>query len=435
MLLDGHRLIVLAALVLTAVAASGCGGNERPLRIGVVADCVGAYRELEDAELSAAVLPLIQRGARLRGRRAADGLESGLIAGRPVELVPGCIEAFEFSVLNLEVRRLVEREHVDAVVAAGTGPDEVVLRDIAARYPRIAFLPVVHGPREVTLHRPTPNLFRFVGDHGQGVAGLGDYAYRRLGWRRAAVAFAQWDPGWLPRDAFAAEFCALGGQVVGELGIDLGTAGQAGASALRNVDGVAVFASSISRPAGFLQRLARRLDDPTRMLLVGPGIMDDPGVLGATGNALAGVTGSSYVDPARMRAYLRAYARAFPGVPARVARSELVTGYRDAVEALVQAFERADGSHTRLQAQLARLRIDLLGGRVRLDENRQAVISTSLVRVPDRANATEPPVLVDTIREVDQSVGGLLAAGHAPGFGAVTCRKGRQPPPWTRSGR
>ena len=42
--------------------------------------------------------------------------------------------------------------------------------------------------------------------------------------------------------------------------------------------------------------------------------------------------------PASDDAYRRAYAQAFPGAPLDIATSELVTGYRDAVEALMQAF-------------------------------------------------------------------------------------------------
>ena len=118
------------------------------------------------------------------------------VAGRRVELVRGCTEAFEFSTLTRELRRMTEVEHVDAVVAAGTGPDELVMRDVARGHPNVLFVPVVHGPREVTLREPTPNVLRFAADYGQGVAGLATYAYRRLGWRRAAVVLGNWDAGW-----------------------------------------------------------------------------------------------------------------------------------------------------------------------------------------------------------------------------------------------
>ena len=41
---------------------------------------------------------------------------------------------------------------------------------------------------ELTLTDPAPNVFRFVLDAAQYAAGLGNYAYRQLGWRTAATA-------------------------------------------------------------------------------------------------------------------------------------------------------------------------------------------------------------------------------------------------------
>ena len=205
------RLLLAAALVVVALTAA-CS-EQPPLRIGVITDCTGIYRALEDAELSGASLPLIERGARLQGKRASDGIGPAEVAGRRVELVRGCTESLEFSTLTSELRRLAEREHVDVIVAGTIGPDEVIVREVARRYPHVLFVPVVRGPREVTLHRPAPNLYRFAADHGQGVAGLAHHAYHALGWRRVAIVAPGWDGGWSGRDAFTAEFCALGGRV------------------------------------------------------------------------------------------------------------------------------------------------------------------------------------------------------------------------------
>ena len=425
---ERHRLRVLAALLAAGLVAwSACGEEERPLRVGVVVDCVGIGRPLRDAELSGAQLPLIERGAERNGRLPRGGVREVEVAGRPVELVPGCTEALEFSMLTREVRRLAEIEKVDAVVAAGTGPDEVVMRDLARAHPDVVFLPVVHGPREVTLDQRAPNLFRFAGDYGQGVAGLATHAYRELGWRRAAVVIGNWYSGWLERDAFVAEFCALGGTVTDQIPVDaFDERGRDATRVPRDVDGVAVFTGQFFTPAAFITRLAARLDHPARELVVGPGVVDAPEVLRATAGALDGVASSSQVDPILMRKYLRRYVRAFPGASTGTARSEAVTGYRDAVEALMQAFERAEGRTERLPAELARLRLELLGGPVRLDGNGQAVASTSLVRIHPATPAGEEPVLtsLDRIDDVDQSVGGLLGPAHEPSSNPARCRRG-----------
>src|SRR3954470_17945162 len=300
------------AAIAAAAVATGCGAEKPPLRIGVISDCVGVYRSLNTAEISGAELPLIERGARRLDDRPGGAMAPARVAGRQVQIVSGCTEVLEYSTLTTEVRRLIEREHVDAIVAAGIGSDEVALRDIAARYPHVIFLPVVHGPREVTTRHTVSNLFRVEGDDDQGAAGLGTYAYRTLGWRRAAMVVASWDPGWGERDAFMAEFCALGGRITKQVSPvgPFDATGKDAEDVPRDVDGVAVFAMSFFAPQRLIQRLAHARRDPARSVVVGAAVADDPGLRAAVGRSLAGVTASSFVDPARLRAYRRAYARA-----------------------------------------------------------------------------------------------------------------------------
>ena len=78
----------------------------------------------------------------------------------------------------------------------------------------MTFLASEMGSQETTLRDPPPNLFRFAPTGAQTTAGLGTYAYRDLGWRRAVVVAEDWYPGWESAAGFVAEFCALGGDVV-----------------------------------------------------------------------------------------------------------------------------------------------------------------------------------------------------------------------------
>ena len=402
----------LAALALAAVAA--CGGTE-PMRIGVVVDCMGVQRPLKAAEESGAQLPLLERG----GRRDGDALATATVGGRPVELVPACIESLGFSMLTRELRRLAEDEDVDAVVAASTGLDEMVLRDVARTHPAVSFVAIAHGPREVTLQAPAPNLYRFEADYGQGVAGLATYAYDTLGWRRVAIVDASWVIGWAHRDAFAAEFCALGGRVTDQIGIPvLDPQGRDAASVPTEADGVAVFTARFAGPERFLRRLGARLGE--QRMVVGPGVIDDPQLLATMRRPLDGVVGTSHDDPQHVEAFMERHHRYFPGMPAAVAADDAVTGYFEAVEVLLQALEHADGDVQRLPAALADLRTELLGGTVRLDEHRQAVTSTSLVRID--GTGSSPPVERIAVRDsVDQSLGGLLADDLRPDDRPAAC--------------
>src|SRR5437870_13693406 len=90
----------ILSLVLLAGLVQACERDQPPpVRVGVLADCVGAARSLRDATMSGAELPLLQRGASLRGAKPGDGVTPATVAGRPVELVTGCSEGGEYSVL------------------------------------------------------------------------------------------------------------------------------------------------------------------------------------------------------------------------------------------------------------------------------------------------------------------------------------------------
>jgi branched-chain amino acid transport system substrate-binding protein len=419
------RRLAAVAIVLVALTAAGCAGDdERPLRIGVLVDCLGPFRSSEDASLAGAELPLLERGARLVGRRPADGVTKAQVAGHTVELVHGCVEGGELTTVIDEARRLVELEHVDAVVG-GTWPgDGIAMRAVAQRYPDVAFMPASAGPREVTLQTPASNLFRVAPDYVQVVAGLAAYAYRELGWRRVAVVADDWEGGWAGGDAFAAEFCSLGGRVARRstigFGMDDGDLGDVRTGA----DGVAVLASRLFDPTQLLRRLAREADDPARELVLGPFVTYDGSLRRSVARELEGVVGSAVLPPPgtpTLDAYLRAYREAFPGLPADAALGDYSPGYRDAVETIVQAFERADGDlsrgRERFRAELAAPADGLLRGSARLDRNRQAMVATPLVRLNRDGSLTR----IGAARPVDQSLGGLLAPSFEPRRSEQTC--------------
>ena len=422
---------VIAALVLGAGACGGSG--ERPLRVGVIVDCQGAYRALRDVELSGAQLPLMVRGAERKGREPADGLTAAHVAGRPVEVVQGCSESGELAALTQVARLLVERMNVDVVVEGGVfSVDGIVLRQVAGRYPDVPFVAAANGPREVTLQAQPASLYRVAADYGQGVAGLATYAFRELGWRRVAVAAEDWVPGWGAETAFVREFCALGGRVTRRVALVPGGPPNDPARVPLDVDGVAVLASRNAVTSDYLRAVARRVGAPARRLVLGPEITGDADLLRGTGSTLQGVVGSAYTPPAAtsadVRSYLRAYSRANPGAPAGEALNPLVASYRNAVEAVMVAFERAHGElshdHRELRAGLARLQTRLLGVPVRMDAHGQAVVSTTLMRLGD-------PIAARTVSGVDQSIGGLVPVDYVPGEAGQACR--RAPPPrWAR---
>jgi branched-chain amino acid transport system substrate-binding protein len=431
--MPGRFAVLVVALAALAVAGGGCGSDKQTVRIGVLTDCQGPLRGFEDAQLSGAELPFLRRGARLVGPGPGGGVTAIEEGGRRIELVRGCQESGEHTVYIEEARRLLETEQVDAIV----GGASVVARDLARRYPNVPFVSTFWNEQEVTLRRPASNVFRFSPDHAQQVAGLGTYAYRELGWRRAGVVAGDQPAGWAGAAAFTAEFCALGGRVVtttyrsiftGRPDVVVRTLGA-------RPDGVAAFLNFLDDPATILGALATGLDDPRRLLLWTHSL-EDPAVLQRLGARLDGVVGTTWLpaSPPRgvLREYLTTHRAAFPGLPAFLGAQSWVIDYHNAIEATLTALERVESSDVSagLRQELGRAQIDLPGGTVTLDRNRQAVRDGYLSKVVVDGGKTrfEPVRLVPG---VEQTFGGLLSEAPPPGARTQPCRRAA-PPAWAR---
>jgi branched-chain amino acid transport system substrate-binding protein len=430
----------LAAIACAAVGVTGCEDEREPVRIGVVVECSGLVEVFRQPMLAGAELPFLQRGARRKGRSPADGLTGASAGGRPVELIEGCTEVGDFTLLITETRRLIETEGADVIIGPVGETEGTVMHRIAARHPGTTFLLGASAARAVTLREPRPNVFRFVADGAQQAAGLGAYARRDLGWRRAAVVFDDAAGSWEPAAGFVAEFCALGGRVVAREVLS-GTAAPdraLGARLARRVDGVALIDTFIS-PADFLRGYARRVARlPQRLVLNGFGFTL-PGALAPRGVNLTGVVFGLDIQPAserpQWRAYVRAHERAFPGIAPSFASSPLVFPVYLSAEAVARALERTGGKvgvrQRRLRAALRALAFDGPAGPARLDRNRQAIVSVHLRRIASR-RADEPTRPFRIVRGVEQSFAGAFNR-HTPSptRDRPRCRRGRVPS-WAR---
>ena len=409
------------------------------MRIGLLTDCRGLFSGYEAGALAGAELPLLERGARLVNGNPSGGVSRARVAGRDVEFIRGCTETSEFTILVEEARRLVEVENVDAVVGPISEADGLVVRELARKHPEVVFIPAWSGAQELTLRHPLANVYRFDTDEAQDVAGLGSYAYRELGWRRAAVVADPSPVGWQEEAAFVAEFCALGGNVTARLSTQSDLGNRKIERALRGADGVAALAfGGLFSPPGFLPALARTVGSPEARLVVGTYVLDDSNTLAPVAGPPAGVVGASSIPPANstpaMREYRTAFSKAFPGLPPTDAETPIVLAFHDAMEGLLRGLEAADGDlsngRQRLREKLAHVQLDLPSSPVRLDLNRQAVRNTYLERVSRRAGKRVLR-LVKVVPEVEQTFGGLLSNATAPGPGSQPCRKAT-PPSWTR---
>jgi branched-chain amino acid transport system substrate-binding protein len=424
-----------AAACLTLVSA-GCGEQEPPIRVAVLTECIGPEEAHKESILAAAQLPLIERGARPRGPGPAAGLEGASFGGRPVEMLVGCTNIPNLSGLIVEVRRLIETSGADVIIGPAGDTGGIVVRRLAARYPNVTFVLGASGAQATTLSDPQPNVFRFVADGAQKTAGLAAHAYTDLGWRRAALVMDPLPHSWEQAAGFVAEFCALGGTVVSrDLAFGDAAADRALAARLsRRADGTMLI-STFTNLGRFLRAYDRETATLPRRLVLTGFAFAQPGGLSPRGIDLSGVVlgGDVPLDSERpqWRRLQRAYARVFPQLPPESAHGPLEFAPYMAAEALARALEQVEGDlgrdGRRLRAALSKVAFDGPAGPVRLDRNRQAIVSVHLRRIEGRGRRART-VPFRVVEEVDQSFAGAFDAGTpAPSFESPTCRRGPVP--------
>jgi branched-chain amino acid transport system substrate-binding protein len=432
------RLAGLAAAAALALAASGCGGSSKGLRVGVLIDCHGVFSAVSESVLAAAELPFLERGGRLAGPKPGDGIAAAEVGGVPVKIVTGCAEVTYLSQLIENVRRLVERDKVDVVVGPMLGEtDGEVVRELARRYPDVTFLLGYTRAQETTLHRPTPNVFRFTPDEAQSTAGLGAYAFHQLGWRRAEVVVADSSQTWPQAAGFIAEFCSLGGQIE-RIPMPRSGSGNASTRIPADADGVVALTRFAGDTAQFVAAYAQQQKDLARHLLLGPDslVFADRKILRGLAPMLSGVvvsTSREYRTTApAWRAFLRRYAAHFRTLAVfdNPANNPLYISYYTAGEVLARALERSQAGGDALRQALAGTRVEGPAGSVRLDRNRQAIVPTYLVRFDPASPSLLPTMKV--VPNVEQSFGGYFDADTPPpSLTQPGCHRA-PPPAWAR---
>ena len=333
------RVVLGALAVGLAVLAGGCSaGGTGVIRIGVIGDCEGSFSFGYESALAGAELPLIDRGARLRGAKPSDGIKSASAAGKRVELLFGC-ERSNRATAIAELRRLVEQEGANAVVGLNISHEGLVMRDYARQQPGVTFI-FAGIDQSTTLKAPSPNVFRFRPGPAQWAAGLGAYAYRELGWRSAVTISEDDFFGWTSVAGFVAEFCSLGGNVTQrrwfpadpnfKFGRLVSTIPEKGIDGAFLTDGLFDTHSFVAAWGARHHNLARSL--VTEDNLVGENA-NDPRLLGVVASNT-----SPWADTPRWKRYTADFMRAFPKLQA----SNSVDSF-DSMEPLLDALVQVRG--------------------------------------------------------------------------------------------
>src|SRR5215470_13577060 len=213
----GVGVLASAAIVAAVLATTATGRSQAtPIRIGILSDCQGAFGNQYDADIGGAIAAFTQfAGAKPKDpNKPSAGMTGGSVNGHPLQIVGfGCSNDRADTAIK-ETKRLMEQLKADVLIGPLSGDEAVAVAHYAQAHPTKTFINGTAGSQDPTLQIAPKNYFRYNGDGAQWNAGIGDLAYHKLGWRKAAIIMDDYSFGWTSGAGMIADFCGVGGQIV-----------------------------------------------------------------------------------------------------------------------------------------------------------------------------------------------------------------------------
>ncbi|HET9547038.1 MAG TPA: ABC transporter substrate-binding protein [Desertimonas sp.] len=442
-----RRGAVVASLALVGTVGAGTvaattvpAGDGEPIRLGILAECEGAFGGFNEDVVAGVTLALVnQAGATVNSTTTAlDGFTGAVAGGRPIEVVGvGCGDDTADRIIQ-EVRTLVEQENAEIVIGPLSGDEAIAVANYAKDHPEVTFIDGIAGSQEPTLQVQAENYFRFHGDGAQWNAGLGDRLYNEAGWRTAAVIADDYSFGWTSAAGFIADFCGVGGDVVTRVFPPLGTTDYS--SFIQQlpdpdeVDGYFWVVGGTGTNAA-LEAFVNAKGDLTGDQHAG-NLFFSPALASALGPDIAGAYIGGFaafpgdVVTPEIEAYKASADATWESLASGAAGGEtapasaaagfgFMYGYYVAGLALVQGLEAVGGDlsdgHAAFREELASMTLEAPYGSVTLDENRQGIIDTFVAQlVLDEESGEVVQQTVAIIPQVDQTFGGTFGPDTPP---------------------
>ena len=418
--------------------ASSSGGPDT-IKLAYLSDCEGAFGAFYEPDIAGANTAFIKfAGGKAAGSKPSDGLDGATVAGKKIDLVGvGCADDTADKAIE-ETRRLMEQEDADILIGPLSGDEGIAVANYAKEHPDKTFINGTSGAQDTTLKVQAPNFFRFHSDGAQWSAGLGDYAYNELGWKKAAIIGDDYSFPYTSLAGFAAEFCAVGGQITKRIWPPLGEKDYSSfiSQIPDDVDGI-YYGIGGAGLVSFMKQYQEQKGKIDPKKTMGNVFFDDPLVLKEVSNAVTGAytAGPTAADSneAAVKEYVQALDDAYGKEISGLAASVFVYNYYTAAWALIQGLEQVKGDisdQTKLQEALKGVTLDAPWGEIKLDENRNGVADNFVKEiVPDSSGDKVPDVkTIRRIPGVEQTFGGTFTADTpAPDRTNPKCEKGNQP--------
>ncbi|MFN8221951.1 MAG: ABC transporter substrate-binding protein [Gaiellales bacterium] len=430
---------VASVLVSTSLAAS----KASEVRVAIMTDCKGAFGFGYEPDIGGAQAALAQyAGGKVKNpKKPSAGMTGIKVGSTSVKIVGyGCGDDTVPTAVK-ETRRLMEQLKADVMIGPLSGDEAVSVANYAKTHPTKTFIIGTAGSQDPTLQIAPKNVFRYHGDGAQWNAGIGEIAYKKLGWRKAAIVMDDYSFGWTSGAGIIADFCAIGGKITKRVFPPLNTTDYASyiqqLPGPDQVDGYFWVVGGTGTGASLTAfEQANGALDPKKHIgnlffaFLGADKVVAPKVVGSYVGGFGTAPG---LKTRQAKAYEAVVAKHYPGLNGGNYADGFVYNYYNAAWAFVRGLQASGGQvGAKLQAAMPRSNKSGYevsdGGVVKLDANRQAIQDQYPLQIVKNADGSIGTAVVGYVPNVDQSFGGLFKkTSPAPGRTQPPCVKKKTP--------
>src|SRR5690242_14829517 len=424
-------VFVVCAVAASSAASSMGASHAKVVKVAIMTDCKGAFAFGYDVDIGGAQAAFAKyAGGQTKSHKKPSAGMTGITAGGADAKIVGYGCGNDTVPLAVtETKRLMEQLNADVMIGPLSGDEAVYVANYAKSHPTKTFIIGTAGSQDPTMQIHPKNLFRYHGDGAQWNAGIGEIAYKKLHWRKAAIIMDDYSFGWTSAAGFIADFCAIGGQITKRVFPPLNTTDYSSyvqqLPPPSQVDGYFwVVGGSGTAPSltAFEQQFGPL--KPTQVIgnlffaFLGADKVVAPKFVGA----YIGGFGTPWIGGIKTKQakdYEATIAKWFPGLDGGNYADGFVYNYYNAAWAFIRGLEKSGGQlGAKLIASMPRTNRSGYevshGGVLSLDSNRQAIqdqYPLQLVKNPDGSIGAKA---VGFVPLVDQSFGGLFKKTSPP---------------------
>ena len=207
--------VIACGLVFATSASLAAPGQGAAVRVAIMTDCKGGFGFAYQLDIGGAQAAFAEyAGGKVKNKAKPSAGMTGINAGgTPINIVGyGCGDDTAATAIK-ETRRLMEQRRAQVMVGPLSGDEAVAVANYAKAHPTQTYIIGTAGSQDPTMQIAPKNMFRYHGDGAQWNAGIGEIAYKRLGWRNAAIIIDDYSFGWTSAAGMIAGFCAVGGKI------------------------------------------------------------------------------------------------------------------------------------------------------------------------------------------------------------------------------